>query len=244
MGSVALITGSSGGIGRAIAQVFKGHGWCTVGLDLIPPADSSSLDVFMEVDLAAETFEQVAEKVRGRGDLGVLINNAAIQPLNEFSEFTARDWQRTFDVNVRAAALLSTALLPLLRAGTGSIVNIGSVHANVTSPGMAPYVASKGALVALTRAMALELAPEGIRVNAVLPGAIETPMLHSSLMRDNNSEQSRAQTESRTPLGRIGDPLDVAIAVYFLADPESAGFITGQSLTVDGGASVKLSSEG
>ena len=134
--------------------------------------------------------------------------------------------------------------LPLLRERRGAVVNVASVHAIATSAGLAAYAASKGAVVALTRAAALELAPEGIRVNAVLPGAIDTQMLRDGLSRGGpDIDAGMAALAERTPLGRIGRPQDVAEAVLFLADASRSSFITGQTLVVDGGATARLSTE-
>ena len=135
----------------------------------------------------------------------------------------------------------------LLRSQGGSIVNVSSVHAIATSPGMAAYAASKGALMALTRAAAIELASENIRVNAVLPGAIDTDMLRAGLVRNhekNVSFQKRLDSLSKKHvIGRIGQPQEVGEMVLFLANDRGSSFITGQSIVIDGGATIRLSTE-
>ncbi len=128
---------------------------------------------------------------------------------------------------------------PLLKnRGGGAIVNVSSVHAIATSPNVGSYAASKGGLLALTRSMAIEFARENIRVNAILPGAVDTPMLSAHL------DQARLENLARkTVNGRIGKPMEIAHAIYFLADEEQSSFMTGQSILVDGGATAKLSTE-
>ena len=141
--------------------------------------------------------------------------------------------------NLRSVYLMSKYAHPLLRRGAGAIVNLSSVHAIATSEKVAAYAASKGAVLALTRAMALELAQDGIRVNALLPGAVDTPMLRTGI----KSEIEIDGLARRTPLGRIGQPEEIAQAALFLADDERSSFITGQALVVDGGATARLGTE-
>jgi NAD(P)-dependent dehydrogenase (short-subunit alcohol dehydrogenase family) len=137
---------------------------------------------------------------------------------------------------------------PLFKAaGGGAIVNVSSVHAIQTSVNIAAYAASKGGLLALTRAMAIEFAPDNIRVNAILPGAVDTPMLRAGLNRDHvqgSDIQTRLDNLARkTVNGRIGTPDEIAQAIYFLADGERSSFMTGQAMIVDGGATARLSTE-
>ena len=241
MGRVVVITGSSSGIGAACARRFKQDGWSTIGIDRQQGSDCE-LDQFIQLDLARpDTREAISSNLPERVD--ALVNNAAIQVARPLLETTPDEWQHTFDVNVRAAALMIQAVAPLMPEGS-AVVNIGSVHAAVTSPGLAAYAASKGAIVALTRAAALELACKGIRVNAVLPGAIDTPMLRAGLARSGASPENALRTLSgKTPLGRAGRPEEIAEAILVLADESRSSFITGQTLTVDGGATARLSTE-
>lgn len=149
--------------------------------------------------------------------------------------------------NLRAAYLTSKVAYRWLEEAKGAIVNVSSVHAVATSVKIAGYAATKGGLLALTRAMALEFSKDGIRVNAVLPGAVDTEMLREGLARghleDGSLEDQLAALGARTPLGRVGEPREIARAILFLADPEQSSFITGQSLIVDGGATARLSTE-
>jgi len=136
---------------------------------------------------------------------------------------------------------------PLLQRPGGAVVNVASVHAVATSANIAAYATSKGGMVAMTRAAALELAAEGIRVNAVLPGAVDTPMLRDGLGRactDGSSvDDAMADLAGRTAMGRVGQPREIAEAILFLADPDRSSFMTGQTMVVDGGATARLSTE-
>jgi NAD(P)-dependent dehydrogenase (short-subunit alcohol dehydrogenase family) len=238
---LAIVTGSSGGIGSAIVDLFLTQGWEVLGVDRVASGAKPGVK-FIKANLAsARDVQRIARKVRAsRRRIDAIVNNAAEQVVKPLAETTPEEWDRTMAANVRPAYLLMAGLHELLRAAQGAVVNIGSVHAVATSPGMAAYVASKGALVALTRAMALEFAPAAIRVNAVLPGSTDTPMLAAGMKRSKSTLKALA---ARHPLGRVGTPRDIAEAVFFLADGSRSGFITGQTLTVDGGATARLSIE-
>ena len=189
----------------------------------------------------------MAEVVENEKRLDALINNAAVQICKPIEETTIEDWDTIMASNVRAPFLLTREAIPLLKTAKGAIVNVSSVHAIATSFGVAAYAASKGALMALTRALALELAPHGIRINAVLPGAVDTPMLHSGLNRgyvkgDSLEERIKKLGEKHV-MKRIGKPAEIAYSILFLADGKLSSFITGQALVVDGGAIAKLSTE-
>jgi NAD(P)-dependent dehydrogenase (short-subunit alcohol dehydrogenase family) len=147
--------------------------------------------------------------------------------------------------NVRSAYLTMRAAFPLMRDRDAAVVNVSSVHAVATSHGVAAYATSKAALVGLTRAAAVELAASGIRVNAVLPGAIDTPMLKAGARRrgDERADAALTELESRTPLGRVAQPEEIAQAILFLSDSSRSSFMTGQTLIVDGGAISHLSTE-
>lgn len=150
--------------------------------------------------------------------------------------------------NLRSVFLFVKLSHPLMKAaGGGAIVNVSSVHAVQTSANIAAYAASKGGLLALTHAMAIEFAPDNIRVNAVLPGAVDTPMLRAGLSRGHvghGDMQSRLDNLARkTVIGRVGQPAEIAHAIYFLADETQSSFMTGQSMIIDGGATARLSTE-
>jgi NAD(P)-dependent dehydrogenase (short-subunit alcohol dehydrogenase family) len=185
------------------------------------------------------------ELARQEGRLDALVNNAAIQINKPILTTSTAEWDEVMASNMRSAYLTAKHGFDLLRAARGSIVNVSSVHALATSAGIAAYAASKGGLLALTRAMAIEFGPDGVRVNAVLPGAVDTPMLRESLGRlEGRDLEAKLQAlGGRTPLGRVGRPAEIAEAILFLADGERSSFITGQALTVDGGAMAQLRTE-
>ncbi len=246
MEKVVLLTGAAGGIGAAAVEVFLRGGWSVVGVDRNSlPSHLSGVDA-LQVDLArAEATDEVFDHVtRTYGRLDAWVNNAAYLEAKTAAETSCAEWDLTIATNVRPAFLGVRGARPMLRAAAGAIVNVSSVHALATSPGLAAYAASKGALLALTRALALELAPDGIRVNAVLPGAIDTGMLRKGLQRSPlGPEVALEQLVRRHPLGHVGHPDDVARMILFLADNETAAFITGQTFVVDGGALCRLSTE-
>ncbi|MFW5748051.1 MAG: SDR family NAD(P)-dependent oxidoreductase [Chloroflexota bacterium] len=245
---VVLITGAAGGIGAATAQVFRAAGWHVIGTD-VAMRDGLRLDRSVTCDIADEAenaalFESVAAT---EGRLDALVNNAALQIAKPLTETTTADWDAVMNVNVRAVYLAIRHAHALLRASQGAIVNVSSVHAVATSANIAVYAASKGALTALTRAVAIELAQDGIRVNAVQPGAVDTPMLRAGLRRGHlagtDDVELLAALGARHVIGRVGQPTEIGEAILFLADRQRSGFMTGQALTVDGGATIRLSTE-
>ena len=246
---VVLITGVGGGIGSATAQRFKAQGWSVLGVDLTPPKTDLGMDAFFQGDVAQTDFwEDVAGTLAAQMTvIHGLVNNAATQVCKPLLETTVDEWDKVMAVNLRSVYLAVRHLFPLMRGVRGAIVNVSSVHALATSSGIAAYAASKGGLLALTRALALELADEGIRVNAVLPGAVETPMLRAGLSRGHllGSQVGEQMTAlgNQHPMKRVGQPDEIAQAIYFLAEGTQSSFITGQSLVVDGGAIAHLSTE-
>jgi NAD(P)-dependent dehydrogenase (short-subunit alcohol dehydrogenase family) len=234
MTRVAVVTGAAGAIGSATCLAFERNGWDVIAVDRAPieRVGALRLDV-LDVEALTSTLGTVK-----RAD--ALINNAAIQLFKPLADTTPDEWDEISAVNVRAAFVCVRALLPQLSAAGGAIVNVSSVHAHATSAGAAAYATSKGALMAFTRSAAVELAESSIRVNAVLPGAVESPALRAGLSR---SPEARDTLIARTPLKRIGRPDEVAEAILFLADNDRSSFMTGQSLVVDGGALARLSTE-
>jgi NAD(P)-dependent dehydrogenase (short-subunit alcohol dehydrogenase family) len=204
---------------------------------------------FFAADVARENeVKAVLEGVGREVDrLDALVNNAAIQTFKPILETEIDEWDAVMASNLRSAYLMARQAHPLLRAAAGAVVNVSSVHAVATSVDIAAYAASKGGLVALTRAMALEFAPDGIRVNAVLPGAVDTPMLRDGLRRSflkgTSIESRMAELGRRTAMGRVGRPEEIAQCILFLADVARSSFITGQMLIADGGATARLSTE-
>jgi glucose 1-dehydrogenase len=247
----ALITGVGGGIGRATARHFADKGWRVIGVDrLSSPEDFPSNGHFIQADIShPESAEVIFQEARNfHPSLDVLVNNAAVQISKPLVETTVEEWDAVMASNLRSAFLFVKLAHPLLRAaGGGAIVNVSSVHAIQTSINIAAYAASKGGLLALTRALAIEFAPDNIRVNAILPGAVDTPMLRAGFNRGHVGQgdiQERLDNLARkTVSGKVGRPEEIAQAIYFLADNEQSSFMTGQALVVDGGATARLSTE-
>ena len=244
---VVTVTGVNGGIGRATARAFADAGWCVVGVDRRKDDVPDCVDQFIhadvgEADAPHQIFERVATK---HGRLDALVNNAACQICKPILETTADEFDRVMTCNVRSIFLSVQQAWPLLKASGGAVVNVSSVHAIATSGGIAAYAASKGALLALTRAMALEFGEAGVRANAVLPGAVDTPMLHAGLGRtagDDVAKKIRGLGKKHV-LGRVGQPKEIGQTILFLADNDRSSFMTGQALVVDGGATARLSTE-
>ena len=246
-----LITGAAGGIGRATVQLFSEKGWCVIGVDRQPfGAGFPDNGFFIQADIAEPAqLESIFERTKTFTDtLDALINNAAYQVTKPLIETTVEEWDAVMASNLRSVFLSAKLAYPLLKArGGGAIVNVSSVHAVATSKDIAAYAASKGGMLALTRAMAIEFAPVNVRVNAILPGAVDTPMLRAGMNRDHAGSgtlDERLENLARnTVSGKIGQPAEIAHAIYFLADEEQSSFMTGQALIVDGGATARLSTE-
>lgn len=243
MTRTALITGVLGGVGGATAEAFRGAGWRVAGIDRRQPDGTETVDVFIRADVGVPGDAGVIEFINQLEHLDAVVNNAAEQIEKALLDTTVAEWDRIMASNVRSAFVVSQAAYPGLVRTHGAIVNVASVHAIATSAGLAAYAASKGALLALTRASAIEFASTGVRVNAVIPGAVDTPMLAAGLERWPSPEDARAALERRTPLGRIAAPREIAMAILFLADGDQSSFITGQAIVADGGVLARLSSE-
>ena len=246
-----LITGAAGGIGRACVQVFVDHGWQVIGVDrAYKYSEYPEKEFYIQADISLpekleEIYRQVAEFTTG---LDAVVNNAAVQVAKPLLETTPEEWDLVMASNLRSVFLGAKLAHPLLMArGGGAIVNVSSVHAVATSANIAAYAASKGGLLALTRAMAIEFARDEIRVNAILPGAVDTPMLRAGLSRghvgDGDVLDRLENLARKTVNGRVGQPEEIAQSIYFLADNFQSSYMTGQALIVDGGATARLSTE-
>ncbi|MFE7741229.1 SDR family NAD(P)-dependent oxidoreductase [Nocardia sp. NPDC057455] len=229
----AVVTGGASGIGLGIAQRLRSNGFHVASLDLNPPADDDfayRADV-TEPEEIAEALTAVRAKL---GPVTVLVNAAGVDGFKRFQNISFAEWQRVIDVNLNGVFHCVQAVLPdMLAAGWGRIVNISSSSTHSGQPFMTHYVSAKSAVNGLTKALALELGPSGITVNAVPPGFIDTPMLRKNeeARRLGGSVEDHIQ---RTPVRRVGTPEDIAAACAFLIS-EEAGYITGQILGVNGG---------
>lgn len=234
MTPVVVVTGAAGGIGTATCDLLESYGWEVVAVDRLPVDRPGAL----QVDIA--DAEAVTTALSALPRVDALVNNAALQLYKSLLDTTAEEWDAVAAVNIRGAFVCLKAVHRQLQETRGSVVNVGSVHASATSHSIAAYAATKGGLSAFTRAAAIEMAPLGVRVNAVLPGATDTPALRAGFSRKADAEQTLVD---RTPLKRIGHPRDIAQAIAFLIDQDRSAFITGQDFVVDGGALARLSTE-
>ncbi len=248
---VVLITGASGGIGRATVQLFNEKSWSVIGVDRQEFGDDFPKDgLFILSDISEPgDIEFIFKSIRNYSEcLDAIVNNAAVQIAKPLLDISCEEWDQTMASNLRSVFLGVKLAHPLIKsAGGGAIVNVSSIHALATSANISAYAASKGGLLALTRAMAIEFAPDNIRVNAILPGAVDTPMLRESMKRglfgDASIKERLDNLAGKTVNGRVGIPREIAQGIYFLADETQSSFITGQALVVDGGAIAKLSTE-
>lgn len=232
----ALVTGGSRGIGRAIAELFLAEGaqilTCGRGRrpeDLDPAIDWCVADMAVPTDI--QNLREIITKKWGR--LDILVNNAGIQIEKTVTQSTDADWDLVMGVNAKGVFTACREMIGLMKP-KGSIVNIGSISGNHADPSMALYNASKAFVHGLTRSIAIDHGPEGIRCNAICPGWIMTGMADAAFDLAKNPELAKRDAISRHAVGRFGTPQDIANAALFLASDE-AGFVTGQTLTVDGG---------
>ncbi|MDP2855622.1 MAG: SDR family NAD(P)-dependent oxidoreductase [bacterium] len=240
----AIITGAGQGIGHGIALALAKEGCNVVVSDINQETcDKAAKDfaglgakvlaIKCDVSNKSEVDNLVAKTIENFGQLDILVNNAGIFPFKSFSQMTEADWDRVMSVNLKSMFLCSQAAIGIMKAGS-KIVNISSIAAFVGFEGLAHYCASKGGVSSFTRALALELAPKKININAVAPGAINTP----GAVGASSSEEVKKQTIAAIPWGRMGLPEDIANAVVFLAS-EKADYITGQTIIVDGGWTLR-----
>jgi NAD(P)-dependent dehydrogenase (short-subunit alcohol dehydrogenase family) len=250
-GKIALVVGASGGIGRAVVDRLRREGATVYAADVVAGAPDDgvrqlTVDVTSEEDVAAAMATIAAET----GRLDVLVNAAAIEVEKTVEDTSLAEWDRSFAVNVTGTFLTCKHALPLLRVAgregaTSSVVNVGSYDGFIADPGLAVYCATKGAVHALTRALACDHGPEGIRVNAVCPGYVDTPMLQGFFTGAGSGaggrtiDQLQDAVRDLHPIRRYGQPEDVANLVHWLASDE-ARYASGQLWVLDGGLTAQV----
>jgi NAD(P)-dependent dehydrogenase (short-subunit alcohol dehydrogenase family) len=240
MAKKVIVTGVLGGIGSGLAKAFKENGYHVIGLD-VKNAPSEYCDQFIQFDLHAFCSDaQYRTNMQQQFDaevpeLHVLINNAAVQLLGGIEDIQLGDWQQTLNVNLTGPLLLSQLFIKKLETARGCIINIASIHQQLTKKRFIAYATSKSALVGLTKAMSVDLQGK-VRVNAISPAAIDTQMLRDGF---NNDEEKVQQLNELHPLQRIGKPAEVSKLALLLAEDE-LGFINGANISIDGGISNVL----
>ena len=241
---VAIVSGAADGMGEAIVKLFAAEGAQVLGVDLnaekLKEAHGSGTNSIKLLDIDV-TDDDADEKIIGEtlsafGAADILVNCAGVVEYENTEIMRDDNWERTLDVNLNAVFRLCRRVIPEMRKrGGGRIINIASINAYVVAPGLSAYAASKHAIAGLTKTMAVELAPFGIRVNVINPVAGETPLLKSFLGED--TPEMRGKFLSTIPLGRFSMPEDIASAALFLCS-DSASMITGANLEVDGGRTI------
>lgn len=247
-GRVAVVTGAGAGIGRGCAGVLGAAGAAIAVWDIDEAASISAAEQLQVAGIEAKAYiadvsqppavdATVGEIAREFGRIDILINNAGTHDGKGIEEAAERDWNRIIDTNLKSVYLVSKAALPLLKRTGGCIVNMGSMVGLAGQGKSGAYSASKGGIIALTKNLALDLAPYGIRVNCICPGWVETPLVNAWFALQPDEDEARAYADSIHPLGRIATAHEIGKAALFLAS-DLASFVTGVALEVDGGVTL------
>jgi NAD(P)-dependent dehydrogenase (short-subunit alcohol dehydrogenase family) len=245
-----IVTGGAYGIGRAVVRYFAARGYAVAIADIDSDKGRALEDairregggaLYIRTDVTDEdSVRGLMERVITEwGRIDVLCNNAGIEIYHAAHEYSSAEWDRVLDTNLRGGFLCAKYALPELRRSQGAIVNIASVQAVASERNLSAYAASKAGLLAFTRGMAIEYARDGVRVNAVCPGAVHTGLMESYLASQGDQQAMIRAMSEAIPMGRIGRPEDIASVVWFLASPE-ASYVTGAFLAVDGGVLAKI----
>jgi len=249
-GKVVIVTGAGSGIGKASAELFAEEGAKVVAVDwnrdngentaaAIRDLGHEAVFCYADVSKREDAEAMVRTSVEKYGRLDVLFNNAAVQIMATLVDTTEETWDRIHSVNLKGVFLGCKFAIPVMvRTGGGSIINMASILGFVGDPDLAAYCAAKGGVMNLTRVAALTYGPQGIRVNCICPGDVNTPMVEDYFNKAPNPEQLRQEVSSKYALRRIATPKEVAQVAVFLAS-DASSFITGSALVVDGGLTVK-----
>ncbi len=234
-GQRAIVTGSSSGIGEAIMTSFRREGASVVGLDLNPSTDSIKCDI----SDPKEVESAVNNALDRLGRIDILGNNAGFGKPGKLLDTDLADWNRMFEINLTGMFLVSKTALPFLLQGDGKcIINMGSVAGLVGIKERTAYCATKGGVIAFTRAVALDYVEEGLRCNAICPGTIDTPWVERMTSLSTDPKATRLAMTARQPMGRLGSAEDIAQAAVYLSSKDSA-FVTGTTMVVDGGMTMQ-----
>lgn len=247
---VVVVTGAGSGIGRGIAECLAEEGAAVLINDIKPETaketqrlltsqGAAATVLVSDIGTPAGAAEAIEAAIRAYGRLDLLVNNAGRQGNKPMTELDPQEWDAILNVNLKGIYLCAKCAIPFLAKNRGVIVNISSVHARATIEGFTAYAASKAGIVGFTRALALECAPMGIRVNAVSPGTIDTPLLQEFFDSFEDPAQARREYLKFHPIGRFGTPRDIGKLVSFLAS-DDASFITGAEFVADGGMTACL----
>ena len=245
---VAIVTGSGRGIGQGIARVFSQEGAKVVVVDIIEDLGKNMADelgaaegkaIFVHADLkSGESVQKMVHTtIKTFGKLDILVNNAGYHLSKNVEETSEEEWEFIINTNLRSTFLCSKYALPHLRKTRGNIINISSMVGIVGQPNAGAYSATKGGQIAMSKGMAIDFAPDGIRVNVICPGWIQTPLVEDWFSQQNDPEASRKYIFGQHPLGRIGTIEECGKAALFLASDDAA-FVTGITLPIDGGVTL------